>query len=272
MLNLYKTDLKRIVKDKLFLVACILAVVFALLNPLMTKFIVDALMEGDDTLMEMLGNNAKSMFFSSFAPGNNLGLIAPILLIIALCKDFSFGTVRNKIISGHSRASIFVSYFLSLATALCVLIFLHAGLTLGVSLLFFEYQETPFVLKDLGYLLISLGLELLVYLFIAALSTFLCVFMKNAGLAVVINVAVSFLFSIIGSIVATAAMFADPADKALTELLEALNNANIFMGTYIGMTPSYEWKGLLPVLLFTVGGIALFIALGTWTFRKKDLK
>ncbi len=272
MLNLYKTDLKRIFKDKLFMVACILAAVFALLNPLMNKFLLDFLLGSDAGIAELMGTNAKSLFFAAFTPGNNLGLIAPILLGIALCKDFSFGTVRNKIISGKSRASIFLSYFLSCATALCLLIFLHAFLTLDVSLMFFDYQSTPFTLADFGYLLSTLGLELLVYLFISAMISFLCVFMKNAGLSIVLYVAANFLFTIVGSIISVARPFIDPEKEFLVKLLEFLDRANVFMGSYIGTVDEYKWNGLLAVLILTVGGTVLFAALGVLNFRKKDLK
>lgn len=272
MLNLYKADLKRIFKDKLFFVAGIIAVAFAFFTPLLNKILFTVLLELDDGLLAGFGANAKTMFFSAFAPGNNLGLIAPILLGIVLCKDFSYGTVRNKIIAGKSRTSIFFSFFLSCATALIILIFLYAFLTLGVSLLLFDYQETPFEMKDFGYLLASLGFEFLVYLFIAALTAFLCVSMKNAGLAVVVYVAVNFLFTIVGSIISTARIFVDPAKEFISKLLQFLDEANIFMGTYIGITPSYDWKGVLPVLAGTLLGTALFVGGGILVFRKKDLK
>ncbi len=272
MLNLYKTDLKRILKDKLFLVACIIAAVFAFLNPVINKLLYGALLGLDGAELAESGINAKSMFFSAFAPGNNLGFIAPILLGIALCKDFSYGTVRNKIINGKSRISIFISYFLSCATVLCILMFTYALLTLAISLCLFDYQSTPFEFKDFGYLIASLALEILVYLFIAALISFLCVFMKNTGLAIVVYVAVNFLFSILGSIISAVLLFVDPAKEFLINILEFLNNANIFSGSYIGMVPEYNSTGVLSVILGALFGAAIFVALGILSFRKKDLK
>ena len=96
MTNLFRADLKRVLKDKLLLVMGILAVVFALITPLLYAaiFSSDGLL--DDPLFASLVT-AKSQFFQSFSMTNNLGLIAPVLLAIVLCKDFSFGTVRNKV-------------------------------------------------------------------------------------------------------------------------------------------------------------------------------
>ena len=151
MRNLYVTDVKRILKDKLFTVTCILAGVFAIINPLLNKLLFDML-----DISEMLGMmSAKSMFFSAFLPGDNLGLIMPILISIIVCKDFSQGTVRNKIISGKSRSTIFISHLLSSATVICVLMLLHALLTLGTSLFFFSYQDGAFGASDFGYPTIS---------------------------------------------------------------------------------------------------------------------
>ena len=39
MLNLLKTDLKRVCKDKLFLILCIIAAAFAIFNPLVYKLL-----------------------------------------------------------------------------------------------------------------------------------------------------------------------------------------------------------------------------------------
>ena len=109
MRELLITDLRRIIKDKLFLVACILGVVFAASTPLLYKGL--SLLIGVDN--ELIGSfaNAKSIFFSSFVLGSNFGFVLPILLAIVLCKDFSHGTVRNKIICGKSRTKIFLAMF-----------------------------------------------------------------------------------------------------------------------------------------------------------------
>ena len=65
MRELLKTDLKRILKDKLFLVACILGVIFAVSSPLLSEALIVGL-----NIEEELGASfasAKSMFFSSFS-------------------------------------------------------------------------------------------------------------------------------------------------------------------------------------------------------------
>lgn len=268
MLNLLKTDLKRVFKDKLFLILCIVAAVFAFFNPLVYKLLfalVGMVEELDMTI------DAKTLCFTSFSPGNNLGLIMPIFAALVLCKDFSQGTVRNKVICGKTRAQIFLSLLITCAIVMCVVMLFHGVLTLLISLLFFEYQATAFTWGSLGYMLLSFGLEILVYVFIAALLSLFIVWSKNAGLAVVLYVAVNFLFVIFGSIVGAAFAFVDPS-KWTHRILEILNDSNLFMSTVIGSGTSYGWQQLLCVLLPVAIGTTICVLLGIFFFKKKDLK
>lgn len=266
--SLLKTDIKRILKDKLFLIVLIIGAAFALFNPLLYKLIFSAL-----DSEEMLGMvvSAKSLFFESFLPGSNFGLIVPILISIIVCKDFSYGTIRNKIIMGKSRFSIFLSMFISSAITMCAVMLAHAILTLLISLMFFEFQTDPFTFGDFGYILISILFEMLVYIFLASIVAFLSVSMKNVGLSIVMFVAINFIFTILGSIIQVAALFADPESSSF-KVLEFLQKSNIFMSTIIGTGTSYEFADFMYVLIPTILGTALILFLGNVIFKKKDLK
>ncbi len=273
MYKLLKADLKRVVHDKLFLISCIIGGVFALIGPLMYKAIF-AFMGADDQMLEMMGAmpTAKSMLFQAFLPGGDLGLILPILITIVLCKDFSYGTIRNKIIAGHSRVKIFLSMLITSCIIVCGLMLAQALLSFGVSLIFFEYSSVAFSIGELGYLLASILLEMLVYITICSVVCFLCVFMKNAGASVVMYVGVNFLLTIIGSIFMVSFAFADPEKKLTYNALKILNNTNIFTSTIIGSGTKYTLEQIsyivIPCVLFTT----LFVLLGALVFKKKDLK
>lgn len=270
MRNLFKTDLLRILKDKLFMVVCILGGVFALLSPLLYELIVVALDVGDAEIGMIA--SAKSLFFTAFSPSGNFGLILPILLSIVLCKDFSYGTVRNKIICGKTRFSIFLSMFLSGTVVICGVMLAHALLTLGISLIFFPYQVEPFTVSSVFYLIASLFLSLLIYVFISAIVCFFSVLMKNVGLAIVMYVAVNFLASIVGTILMVASMFISPEKTALIKTLDILQKANVFTSTHIGTGVSYTASDVLCVLLPTLLGTAICLYFGSIIFKKKDLK
>ena len=119
--------------------------------------------------------------------------------------------------------------------------------------------------------MLSLFFEILVYVFISALISFFCVAMKNAGVSVVMYVAVNFFFSIVGSITMVAGMAVEYGSTAY-KVLEFLNNANLFTSTIIGTGTKYELSHILAVLCPTVLGSALLIFLGIKVFSKKDLK
>ena len=268
MRNLYLTDLKRIFKDKLFLITVILAGVFAVVNPLLYYALFQVLELG-----ELLGQlvSAKSLFFTSFLPGDNLGLIMPILIAIIICKDFGQGTVRNKIISGNARHTIFLSHFLSASTVLCSLMLLHGLLTLLVSLCFFEYQATAFTMADFWYLMLSLLFEMIVYVAISAIVTFIATLSKNTGLCILFYLSLSFGASIIGAILQTAGMVLDPKSTEYA-ILEFFNALNIYTSSFIGASNSYETKEILYILLPPLVFGAGYTLLGIRLFARKNLK
>ena len=269
MLNLYASDLKRILKDKLFLVTCILAGVFAVINPLLSKVILEAL-----DLGEMLGGTmtAKSMFLSAFLPGDNLGLIMPILIAIIVCKDFSQGTIRNKIISGKSRTSVFISHLLSAATVMCALMLIHGLLTLGVSLCFFPYQNTEtFTASDFGYLMLSLLFEMVIYLAISAMVTFIATISKNIGICILLYLAASFGASIVGTVFQMAGMFLVSGDRGY-KIIEFVNALNFYTSTLIGIGTEYTAKQVIYILLSPVLTLIGSTLLGIRMFSSKNLK
>lgn len=274
MTNLFRADLKRVLKDKLVLVMGILSVVFALITPLLYA----AIFSGDGLLDDPMFASlvtAKSQFFQSFSMTNNLGLIAPVLLAIVLRKDFSFGTVRNKIIAGYSRSSIFLSLFAVCALVLTAVMLLGAFISLGISLIFFDYQPQPFTAADFGYFMVSLGFEVLVLLFMAALLSWLCACMKNAGAAIVLYVAFTFLLVMVGSIVQMVVGILEltGSNQQLADMLLFLDRINVGRAvSYIGAGTSYTAEDVLYLTLPSLAGILGFAGLGFLGFRKKDLK
>ena len=274
MVELLKTDLKRVFKDKLLFVMGILAVVFALLTPLLYAVIFSVGNLSSEPMFASL-MYSKGHFFEVFSMTSDMGLIVPVLLAIVLCKDFSHGTVRNKIIAGKHRSSIFLSMFITCALVLVSVIMLSAFLSLGISLIFFDYQATPFTMADFGYFMASLAFEVLVLLFMAALLSWLCACMKNVGIAIVLYVAFTFGLLIIGSIiqVCTGILQSAGGNDVLLDVLKVLDRINVGMSTmHIGVGNSYTLSDVLYLTLTPLTGILGFLGLGLLTFSKKDMK
>lgn len=278
MTGLLKADFRRVFKDKLLIVMGILAVVFALVTPLLYIVLLSATeMANDEMVTGMLSNliTGKGQFFGSFSTGNNLGLIAPVLLAIVLCKDFSYGTVRNKIIAGKSRSQIYLSLFITCSAVLVAVMLLHAFITLGVSLIFFDYQPTPFTVADFWYFLASLGFEILVLLFVSSLLSWLCASMKNVGLVIVLYVAIAFFFIMAGSITQMMLTMIGTmgSDEKIISLLRFADRINVLNSVaYIGIGTEYAVKDVLYLTIPASLGIFGFTTLGLLKFNKKDLK
>ncbi len=277
MNKLIKLDFKRVFRDKLFLVVCVLGAVFAVLSPLLYVVIFGSMGELDEITRQMLAGyvSAKGQFFGAFSFGNNFGLIAPLLIGIILFKDFSFGTIRNKVISGHSRGSIFFSTLIVCFVTLFGVVLLHALLTLGICLLFFEYQSTPFTMADFWYLLESLAFQMLVYLFVSVFVSYLCVTKKNMGLVIVLYIAVVLGCSMIAGILQMVllAIGTLPDTKNTVEILEFVQRINVFNSSAtIGLGDCYTsqdvWYYTIAPIAFSLG----LTGLGMCKFKKKDLK
>ena len=275
MTSLLRADFQRIMKDKLLMVMGILAIGFAAVSPLLYALVFNGvgLDPSEDELVAHI--NAKSQFFSSFAFGSNVGLIAPVLLAIALCKDFTYGTVRNKIISGKSRTEVFMSLFITCSAIFIGVMLLHGFATLGISLIFFEYQPDPFTLKDFGYMMESLGFVLLTLLCVSAFLSWLCASAKNVGLVIVFFIAATFLLSLAAGIlqIVISVLEVTGGNERTISILEFINRINLCNATtQIGAGDHYTLEDTLYLVLPSVIGILSFLSLGLWKFNKKDLK
>lgn len=274
MTKLIKADFTRVFKDKLVLIMAIIAAAFSLITPLLYV----AIFSSSESLSEFGFENfvsAKSQFFQSFSIGNNMGLIAPVLLCIVLWKDFSYGTIRNKIIAGNSRTSIFMSLFTVCSALTLGVMFLHAFLTLGISLIFFDYQPGGFTANDFGYFMVSILFEIVLMLFISAMLTWLLASMKNLGLVIVLYVAITFILVMVGSIVVAVAeiMSLTPGNEQTIEVLDIISRINVGNSTlYIGAGDTYTLEDVLYILIPPTVGIAGFLGMGLIQFNKKDLK
>ena len=161
-------------------------------------------------------------------------------------------------------------------TVLFGVITLHALLTLLISLIFFPYQSTDFVASDIGYFFLSLLFEALLFLFVAALVSFLCACTKNMGLAIVGYVAIVMIMSVVTSILQFGAIMLPVADGESSFALKAvefLQDINVFnFAAVIGVGTKYSVREILCCVLSPVISTAALIFLGIFKFKSKDIK
>ena len=276
MKNLLITDIKRMVKDKLFLIAVIIGLAFAVTTPFMYKGLI-LLLDGQAGA-ELFGSmmSAKSLLGTSFAPMSNYGLILPILLAIVIYKDFSYGTIRNKIISGKSRTSIYLSLFISSAILMFICILGYTLIQFGLSSLLLEYSPTVKFVEDIPFILLTLLFGTLCYLFITASIVFLCTVLKNVGLAIVLHFGIVVLLTVLATIFnfAYTAIEAMDGNKILIWLFDVLSNINIYyhLNLVIGYVETYTTANIIYIIADSLVFTGLITLLGILIFNKKDLK
>lgn len=275
MRNLLVSDLKRVFKDKLFLVVCILGACFALFTPLLYLVLFKIVGAADlAELIEMgFDFTGKTMFFGSFSLTNNFGLILPVFIIIIILKDFSHGTIRNKIICGHSRTNIFLSMFITTFITIFGCMLAQALLSLGFTMIFAPYQQAAGSINDLWYFMESIVFLAIAFAFISALISCLCTLTKSTGLTVVFYIAIIMFFSIVGAILQIAIVFVITTENdTIISILSFLDNINIFTSvTSIGQGTTYSLKEALYYIIPSIVGIGLFGALGLRKINKKDI-
>lgn len=274
MFNLIKVDLKRVLKDKLLIVILAICAVFAFVGPTLYRVILGFL---DEEFLKTMPDliSAKTYFFNSFAFNDNFGLVVPVLIAIIIRKDFSHGTVRNKIICGKKRSAIFGSMFTVSAISVCTIILLHALITLAISLVYFDYQQSPFTAGDFGYLMLSVAFEMLLYTFLASILCWFCSVMKNSGLVIVLYLALVIVATIVTAIVQVALVLfeLDGGYEVLVKVLDIIQHLNIFnYGSIIGRGTEYTVKEALFLALTPIAGTTAFYLLGNLCFNKKDIK
>ncbi|MGM9970308.1 MAG: hypothetical protein ACI35S_07940 [Anaeroplasma sp.] len=268
MLNLLKSDLKKIIKDKLFIAAIIVGICLAIFVPISNIF-TEIVYNEIGIEMEV---NARDILFASMNPCNNFGFLIAIFMAVLLSKDFSYGTIRNKIISGNSRTKIFLSLFLSTTIVMCGLVLGQSLLSFAISLVFFDYYQIAFSISEFGYLVASIVFMLLIYVFISAFLTFFCVGLKKLSLGIVFFIVMIFALMIIGSITISLLMVdLSPAGETIVNIINYCNVINL-VSYYIGADTAYLLEEVIACILTPLGFGSLYILLGLKIFNKTDIK
>ena len=266
MVNLMKAGFDRVLKDRLFMVMCIIGGVFAAVNPMINKIFsqFDGLVAAQFSPMRT--------FSSALSIGTLYATVLGFLMIEILFKEFSQGTIRNQIIGGHSRSTVFAAIFAVSAIVQLGMVVLFAALRTAVAMLLLERSgETMAV----GYALQSVGYHLLTLLFLAALTAWLWAVCRSMGTISLIYWMVALgtvlVLGLVAGIVAAANQ--QNLDSFWIKLLDGFMKYNPFCYTgEIGTGTSYTTREILRYVLTPVALSAVMLLHGFLCFRKRDLK
>jgi ABC-type transport system involved in multi-copper enzyme maturation permease subunit len=228
-----------------------------------------------------------------------LAIIAVLSLIIG--QEYSEGTVRNKIICGHTKAEIYLSEFFAV---FAVITPLYALMMIAFAI-FGRKLFSIFSGEDI--LLVFVGMYL-VFIAIAAVCVMICCLVKNRAVSAIVCIAVLLVLYMGGFKVGK--MISEPQYEEIYEFSEETNEETVrteYNTRYIksdvlrtALTAVYRvnpcgqmceyvsymyrddtetddvWLEQRKVIanqpLYSLGIIAVITAVGTAVYRKRDIK
>ena len=263
MLSLLKADFFRIYKGKLARIGLIVAVVLPILMVLMyygVEQLNDVLTEEDTMGLELFG--ATTLIKSSFSLGYNIGLVITIFSTIFVSLDISSGTLRNKLIAGHSRTAIYCSHLITTMIYNVVMIIIYSSITTVFSLIMFK-GAGHLSAEEIKSLIYTAIIGIFAYIFIATVTTLLSLILGSVAPAIIITT----VYTIGISLVTTVLLLLDYSkfEHVVYMIPLFVNSQTIAL---MGVNNTMFIEGMISYFIF--GGLNIF--LGLWEFNRKDLK
>ncbi len=267
MSRLLRANLYRLFKDKMIYIIVAIVFGFALLSAALMEFVASVAGSDAAELGIAIGSNARSLFLNGLSISNNVGIAFPIFIAIYLCKDYQYGTIRNQIISGHTKTSIYVA---SLITALILgvgMFLLNAVANFLVGLLFGGYGA-PFEASEVGFLLSTLGLSVLITMLITTFTHFVSLSIKNLALTIVITIVTLMLLSMV-SVVSVFESFLPGWLVEILTYVPSMQNMSLINGA---MATADAGTLTFKVIVSSIGISAICIVTGLLKYRKSEMK
>lgn len=186
-----------------------------------------------------------------------------------MSRDYTNGTIRNKIIFGNSRVSIYLANFIVLSVTMLLIIAVYSIITFTAGSVFcgLEHmssaQQSEFIKK-----LLILLVNVLAFTSVAAMLGMLCQGVSGTVWSFFIYT-VAEIFVMLFNLVARR-YFEDDADK-LEEFFDYFiptEQYSTLMYSNFGEMPDDAYK--LP--LYSCILVALTLVIGIFSFRKKNIK
>ena len=184
MSRLLKAFFYKISKDITFRITLIVGAgvaIFMILLYLLLDLFLDT--EG----MKML--TGQSMLVNSFSPAQNFGISIPINVVSFVILEFTQGTIRNKIIAGHSKFKIYASLYLSGLVLAFALLLMYVGVctAFGAIIGGFDLNTSTMVGTGIGakmsaeFIIKYVILALLAYTSIVSFAVFVAALFRSMG-------------------------------------------------------------------------------------------
>ena len=274
---LIKVDYLRIIKNKLFKVGAIIAGAFSIFYPLIYFGIYSL-----DKSIDMAAVTPTYQILSVMP----VGFILSLFLSIIAEQEYSFGTIRNKIIIGKKRSHIYFSIFLTTTSVFMLMMILTTIFTASVSFVFFrKFFPDGY---NVGKFFMTVGFCLLSFLAMSSLIILFSIGINKVALSIIlIGVGSSLLGTILPMILASIS----PESESLRMLFKIILSADYFYITGLYLTISTVGSSfggalgsffeeiikldvyqIIVTILAPIGFFFLNYFLGSIAFERRNIK
>lgn len=260
MKSLLKYDFKKIFFSKASIIINIIVASFLLISFLIL-FVSNAVPVPSFNFDEF-GVINQNIF--SFA---NIYLFLAIGLAYLLVREYSDHTVRNKIITGHSKKKIFISKIIIGSFYLIVLMTIYYFLFLGAEVLYAHFKK-GFVYDSSGFIKVLKfhGLQVVIAVLVSIVLSYLAMIIQKISFNIIAIVAMSIIsniFLLIISFLEIQKIFLHNI-KYIFPMYYSSNFYKIFVTT--------KQDPLLLGIAATFGYIVIIFIVGIFTLEKRSVK
>lgn len=263
MIKLMRSSLYKLFRDKTFHIILIIGVVVSVFMPLLYLII--------DSQTGNIGSTCYgyNLIIQSASPVQNFGIAIPINLITFIIGEFNYGTIRNKIIAGNKKSSIYLSLFINGLIFSFILLFAYMLISSLLATAFGGFSSEPLNKEQINALLLFLINVVLVYVTLTALSVLTATTFRHIG-GSISGTVVLMTFSFVVSIIVFLS-----SENTPTGLL-IFNPLALSSFVSLGLMPLEQIMKIENIMLYQVLSnlfyTSIFLLLGTYLFQKRDVK
>ena len=278
MKKLLSADLYALRRGKLFWILLAGAAVFGFLLPGTYLFMfkmIDLLTEqtGDlfkseelaslNGVMNMLKNmmNSDAVLISAVPFTSGYGLFVTGAVAYYASRQFSTGIIRNKIIAGHGRTSVFFSVFLSSLMLALPAVIVNLVATAGASVLMFGKFQT-FGSAELARIF---AVTVTIYVVYTAVPVCAAFTFKSVPLTIILSIVMP---TALGALLSLASAVAGSMPKLIMYVLCAFPSFQTAALSYIGNSNSFFITAVVSDAVITAALLFGFCRL----FKRSDVK
>lgn len=259
MANLFKAFIFKLRKDLTFKITLIVGVGLAFMMTLLFLLIEKVT---DEKVL-----SGQMMLLSSLSPVQNFGIAIPVNLITFTVLEFSQGTIRNKIISGCSKAQIYLSMCLTGLVFTFALASVYVLLCFGLGSIFGGFDpngaiagatlEAYFIPKIILVAVLS-------YISITMFTLFFATLFRSIGPSIpVVIIGLTFAY-LVGTLLGS--MFNNEVVVWLLRILNPLYAISMLNAGFIA-----DETFIAAIICNCVYALIFFVG-GLLIFRKRDIK